>query len=58
VSKTTASRGRLTCEEEPGLELVSTELATCSYIRRPGSDVPPAGSGPDVELLGMIAPGK
>jgi hypothetical protein len=28
VSKTTASRGRLTCEEEPGLELVSTELAT------------------------------
>lgn len=29
-----------------------------SYAERPGSGLPPAGCGPDVELFGMVAPGK
>jgi hypothetical protein len=29
-----------------------------SYAERPGSGLPSAGCGPDVELFGMVAPGK
>ncbi len=48
-----------------GLDRALRQPGACQHgadhlvdVRRPGSDVPAAGSGPDVELFGMVAPGK
>ncbi len=39
-------------------DTVSGSRPPRSYAERPGSGLPSAGCGPDVELFGMVAPGK